>query len=165
MIEIRMSQETIPDNNLPVYFQKYKVEILDSKDNKTKTGSITYTTVGAIPSNLKNERVFRISLCFNNTTFLQIGVSEKDKVSREKCFGKRETVNFLSFRLNVGKSDKNLMNNAYAGQKLSIVSPFVGVNYRNFVFSYNYTFSLSKENYLPLGIHQFSLGYNLFVFN
>jgi len=63
------------------------------------------------------------------------------------------------------ESDKNLMNNAYAGQKLSIVSPFVGVNYRNFVFSYNYTFSLSKENYLPLGIHQFSLGYNLFVFN
>ena len=57
-----MNQETIPDNNLPVYFQKYKVEILDSKDNKTKTGSITYTTVGAIPSNLKNERVWAFNL-------------------------------------------------------------------------------------------------------
>ena len=57
-----MNEETIPDNNLPVYFQKYKVEILDSKDNKTKTGSITYTTVGAIPSNLKNERVWVFNL-------------------------------------------------------------------------------------------------------
>lgn len=57
-----MNQETIPDNNLPVYFQKYKVEILDGKDNKTKTGSITYTTVGALPSNLKNERVWAFNL-------------------------------------------------------------------------------------------------------
>ena len=58
------------------------------------------------------------------------------------------------------------INSIYTGQKLSIISPFVGINYRNFVFSYNYTFQLAdKINYLPMGIHQFSLGYNLFVFN
>ena len=58
------------------------------------------------------------------------------------------------------------INSIYTGQKLSIISPFVGINYRNFVFSYNYTFQLGdKVNYLPMGIHQFSLGYNLFVFN
>lgn len=46
-------------------------------------------------------------MILNNTTFLRIGLSQKDKVSR---FRKRETVNLLSFRLNVGKSDKNIIN-------------------------------------------------------
>ena len=55
-----MNQETIPDNNLPVYFQKYKVDILDSK--KESVGRVLYTTVGAIPSNVKNERVWAFNL-------------------------------------------------------------------------------------------------------
>ena len=38
---------------------------------------------------------------------MRIGLSQKDKVSR---FRKRETVNLLSFGLNVGKSDKNIIN-------------------------------------------------------
>jgi len=57
-----MNQKKIPDNNLPIYLQKYKVNILDGKDNDTKAGSVTYTTVGAIPSNVKNERVWAFNL-------------------------------------------------------------------------------------------------------
>ena len=40
-----MNQETIPDNNLPVYLQKYDVNILD--DKKESVGKVLYTTVGA----------------------------------------------------------------------------------------------------------------------
>lgn len=35
-----MNQKTIPENNLPIYFQKYNVDILDRKDNETEAGSI-----------------------------------------------------------------------------------------------------------------------------
>ena len=57
-----MSKPTIPDNNLPVYLQQYQVHILDAKDNESKAGSVKYTTVGAIPSNIKNERVWAFNL-------------------------------------------------------------------------------------------------------
>ena len=57
-----MSKPTIPDNNLPVYLQQYQVHILDTKDNESKAGSVKYTTVGAIPSNIKNERVWAFNL-------------------------------------------------------------------------------------------------------
>lgn len=56
-----MSQEKIPDNNLPVFLQKYKVSIFDEKSD-TKTGSVLYTTVGAIPSNEKEKRVWKLNL-------------------------------------------------------------------------------------------------------
>ena len=51
-----MNQETIPDNNLPVYLQKYDVNILD--DKKDSVGKVLYTTTGAIPSNEKEKRVW-----------------------------------------------------------------------------------------------------------
>ncbi len=57
-----MSTTTIPDNNLPLYFQQYKVYIVDAKDNKSDAGSVQYTTVGAIPSNIKNKRVWAFDL-------------------------------------------------------------------------------------------------------
>ena len=55
-----MNQETIPDNNLPVYLQKYDVDILD--DEKKSAGKFVYTTVGAIPSNEKEKRVWQLNL-------------------------------------------------------------------------------------------------------
>ena len=55
-----MNQETIPDNNLPVYLQKYDVNILD--DKKESVGKVLYTTTGAIPSNEKEKRVWQLNL-------------------------------------------------------------------------------------------------------
>ena len=55
-----MNQEIIPDNNLPVYLQKYDVDILD--DKKESVGKDLYTTVGAIPSNEKEKRVWQLNL-------------------------------------------------------------------------------------------------------
>ena len=55
-----MNPETIPDNNLPVYLQKYNVKIFN--DKKESVGNVLYTTVGAIPSNEKEERVWSLNL-------------------------------------------------------------------------------------------------------
>jgi hypothetical protein len=55
-----MNQETIPDNNLPVFLQKYDVNILD--DKKESVGKVLYTTTGAIPSNKKEKRVWQLNL-------------------------------------------------------------------------------------------------------
>ena len=46
-----MNQETIPDNNLPVYFQKYNVRTFN--DKKESVGTILYINVGAIESRKK----------------------------------------------------------------------------------------------------------------
>jgi hypothetical protein len=55
-----MNQETIPDNNLAVYLQQYDVKIFD--DKKESVGNVLYTTVGAIPSNEKEKRVWSLNL-------------------------------------------------------------------------------------------------------
>ena len=63
-----MSQARIPDNNLSVYLQKYKVEIKEGKDifpfrneSLKEAGVINYDTVGAIPSNLTGKRVWEFN--------------------------------------------------------------------------------------------------------
>ena len=55
-----MNQEIIPDRNLPVYLQRYNVDILDVK--KESVGRVLYTTVGAIPSNKKEKRLWQLNL-------------------------------------------------------------------------------------------------------
>ena len=44
-----MNQETIPDNNLPVYFQKYNVRTFN--DKKESVGTILYISM-LVPLNL-----------------------------------------------------------------------------------------------------------------
>ena len=55
-----MNQKTIPNNNLPVYLQRYDVDILD--DKKESVGNVLYTTTGVIPSNQKEKRVWSLNL-------------------------------------------------------------------------------------------------------
>ena len=86
-----MSKPTIPDNNLPVYLQQYQVHILDAKDNESKAGSVKYTTVGAIPSNIKNERVW----AFNLTGTLK---PNKDKYHIVYDFSKVESAYRVKFK-------------------------------------------------------------------
>jgi type IX secretion system PorP/SprF family membrane protein len=48
-----------------------------------------------------------------------------------------------------------------AFQKLQYLSPILGMNYKNFVFSYTYSHFLGEINYSG-GLHQIALGINLF---
>lgn len=56
----RMSQ-VIPVNNIPVYLQKYTIHILD-ESSLDKKGDVQYGTVGALPSNKREARVWDINL-------------------------------------------------------------------------------------------------------
>lgn len=56
-----MTEKEIPPQNLPIYLQKYKVYIYPEKE-ETKVGNVSYTTVGAIPSNEPLARVWVLNL-------------------------------------------------------------------------------------------------------
>ena len=56
-----MTEKEIPPQNLPIYLQKYKVNIYPEKE-ETKVGDVSYTTVGAIPSNESLARVWALNL-------------------------------------------------------------------------------------------------------
>jgi len=47
-------------------------------------------------------------------------------------------------------------------QKLQYITPVVGVNYKNFMFAYTYTYLLGDIQYETAGLHQITLGMNLF---
>lgn len=52
--------------------------------------------------------------------------------------------------------------NGVADQKLQYVTPVVGVNFKNYVFSYTYSHLLGNVNFDSGGFHQITLGVNLF---
>ena len=51
----------IPNNNLPIYLQQYDIHIVDGETDEPK-GNIQYSTVGAIPSNQIQRRVWNLNL-------------------------------------------------------------------------------------------------------
>ena len=53
-------------------------------------------------------------------------------------------------------------NSSLADQKLQYVTPIVGVNFKNYVFSYTYSHLLGNVNFDAGGFHQLTLGVNLF---
>ena len=52
--------------------------------------------------------------------------------------------------------------NAVATQKLQYFTPIIGVNYKNYMFSYTYSALLGNIKFDNGGFHQFTLGINLF---
>lgn len=52
--------------------------------------------------------------------------------------------------------------NAVADQKLQYITPIVGVNFKNYMFSYTYSHLLGTVKYDSGGFHQITFGINLF---
>jgi len=52
--------------------------------------------------------------------------------------------------------------NAVATQKLQYITPILGINYKNYMFSYTYSSLLGNIKFDNGGFHQFTLGVNLF---
>jgi type IX secretion system PorP/SprF family membrane protein len=52
--------------------------------------------------------------------------------------------------------------NTVSSQKLQYITPILGVNYKQFMFSYTYSYLAGKVNFAPGGFHQLTLGANLF---
>ncbi|WP_353083675.1 type IX secretion system membrane protein PorP/SprF [Flavobacterium sp.] len=52
--------------------------------------------------------------------------------------------------------------NAVATQNLQYITPILGINYKNYMFSYTYSAILGNVKFDNAGFHQFTLGVNLF---
>ena len=133
-----MNQEKIPDNNLPIYLQKYTVEIFSSKENETKYGSIVYSTVGAIPSNQEEKRVWQLNL----TGYLKPNVNKYHIVYDFK---------------DVDYNEKNIIFENIVSGTFNICSQVFDASK---IIGRNYTFS-DKDSTLTIIIDMVKLGFQL----
>jgi type IX secretion system PorP/SprF family membrane protein len=67
----------------------------------------------------------------------------------------------LSYRRSFDGADY-IENNSVQTQKLSYITPILGVTYKNFMFAYTYTHLTGKVKFDDGGYHQITLGMNLF---
>jgi type IX secretion system PorP/SprF family membrane protein len=81
------------------------------------------------------------------------------KVYKELDFGK--LWGGISYRRSLDGA-QYVEGNSVADQKLQYVTPILGVNFKNFVFSYTYSHLLGTVKFDSGGFHQVTLGMNLF---
>jgi type IX secretion system PorP/SprF family membrane protein len=81
------------------------------------------------------------------------------KAYKQMDFGKLWAV--ASYRRSLDGA-QYIEGNAIATQKLQYFTPILGVNYKNYMFSYTYSSLLGNIKFDNGGFHQFTLGVNLF---
>ena len=81
------------------------------------------------------------------------------KAYKQMDFGKLWAV--ASYRRSLDGA-QYIEGNAVADQKLQYFTPILGVNYKNYMFSYTYSSLLGNIKFDNGGFHQFTLGVNLF---
>lgn len=81
------------------------------------------------------------------------------KVYKELDFGK--LWGGLSYRRSLDGA-QFADNNGISEQKLQYITPIVGVNYKNFMFAYTYSYLTGAVKFDNGGFHQITLGINLF---
>ncbi len=81
------------------------------------------------------------------------------KAYKQMDFGKLWAV--ASYRRSLDGA-QYIEGNAIATQKLQYITPILGVNYKNYMFSYTYSSLLGNIKFDNGGFHQFTLGVNLF---
>ncbi len=79
------------------------------------------------------------------------------KVYREVDFGK--VWGGLSYRRSLDGAEF-LDDSGISSQKLQYITPFLGVDYNQFVFAYTYSYQANTINFNTGGFHQITLGYN-----
>lgn len=79
------------------------------------------------------------------------------KVYKEMDFGK--IWGGLSYRRALDKANV-LDESDAAGERLQYITPIIGVDYKQFVFAYTYSYQANTVNFNTGGFHQITLGYN-----
>ncbi|GAA0750112.1 MULTISPECIES: PorP/SprF family type IX secretion system membrane protein [Flavobacteriaceae] len=79
------------------------------------------------------------------------------KVYKEMDFGK--VWGGLSYRRSLDGAEF-LDGSGVSSQKLQYITPFIGVDYNNFVFAYTYSYQANSVVFNNGGFHQITLGYN-----
>lgn len=65
----------------------------------------------------------------------------------------------LSYRLALDSANV-LGGDQAAGENFQGITPFLGIDYKQFVFAYTYTYQANTVNFNTGGFHQLTLGYN-----
>lgn len=67
----------------------------------------------------------------------------------------------LSYRTSLdGAEFRNINDNSVSSQKLQLITPILGVDYKDFMFAYNYSYQPNSVRFSSGGFHQITLGYN-----
>jgi type IX secretion system PorP/SprF family membrane protein len=82
------------------------------------------------------------------------------KVYKQLDFGKLWGA--LSYRRSLDGAEYVEGRSTTSNQKLQYLTPIVGLNYKNFMFSYTYSQLLGNVQFDTVGFHQITLGFNLF---
>jgi len=80
------------------------------------------------------------------------------KLYREVDFG--QVWGGLSFRNTFDGAEYNSKGGEVKSQPLRYITPFAGVDYKNFMFAYTYSYQLNSLVLSNNGFHQISIGYN-----
>jgi len=82
------------------------------------------------------------------------------KVYKKMDFGK--VWGGLSYRRSLDGAEYATGSGSAASQKLQYITPFIGVNYKQYMFGYTYTHQTGQLKLVDGGYHQISLGLNVF---
>ena len=66
----------------------------------------------------------------------------------------------LSYRTSLDGAQYLTNSGTVSSQKLQQISPLLGVNYKQFMFAYTYTYQTNSLVFTNGGFHQFTLGFN-----
>jgi type IX secretion system PorP/SprF family membrane protein len=80
------------------------------------------------------------------------------KVYKQMDFGK--IWGGLSYRTSLDGAEFRDGSGGVVSQKLQLVTPILGIDYKYFMFAYNYTYQSNTIRFTNSGFHQFTLGYN-----
>ena len=115
-------------------------------------------SVGGVFGKLGSEWSFEPSLMFmykDGTSEASIDINAK--VYKEMEFGM--LWGGLSYR-RIFDGAEYLDGSGVSSQKLQLLSPILGVDYKDFMFAYNYTYQSNSVVFTNGGFHQLTLGYN-----
>ncbi|NAS32079.1 type IX secretion system membrane protein PorP/SprF [Flavobacteriaceae bacterium R38] len=111
----------------------------------------------------KGEWQFEPSFLFQATEFTEEKTIDINaKVYKDVEFGK--VWGGLSYRRSFDGVQFNA-NGTLDDQQLQLITPILGVDYKNFVFAYTYSYQTGDIRISSGGFHQFTLGLNLFGAN
>jgi len=98
------------------------------------------------------------SVLFQMTDFTQEKAMDFNaKVYRDVDFGK--VWGGISYRRSFDGA-QYATNNSFGEQRLQLITPIVGVNYKNFMVSYNYSYQMGDIRFDNGGFHQITIGYD-----
>ncbi|MFH4968550.1 type IX secretion system membrane protein PorP/SprF [Gaetbulibacter sp. M240] len=116
-------------------------------------------SVGGVFSKYGSEWSYEPSLMFQYKDGTQEALLDiNGKVYKSVEFG--SIWGGLSYRTSLDGAEYLTNNNTVSSQKLQQISPILGVNYKNFMFAYTYTYQTNSLVFTNGGFHQFTLGFN-----